>query len=50
VFFHRSGLIGMNFDDLEQGAVVDFEVEKGPKGLRAANVRNASGSASSATG
>ena len=45
VFFHRSGLIGMNFDDLEQGTVVDFEVEKGPKGLRAANVRSAAGNA-----
>ena len=45
VFFHRSGLIGMNFDDLEQGVVVDFEVEKGPKGLRASNVRSAPGGA-----
>ena len=43
VFFHRSGLIGLSFDDLEQGATVDFEVEKGPKGLRANNVRNATG-------
>ena len=41
VYFHRSGLIGMNFDELEQGTLVDFEVEKGPKGLRAANVRTA---------
>src|SRR2546428_13743653 len=45
VFFHRSGLIGMNFDDLEQGTVADFEVEKGPKGLRAATVRSAAGNA-----
>jgi CspA family cold shock protein len=43
VFFHRSGLVGLSFDDLEQGATVDFEVEKGPKGLRASNVRNVSG-------
>jgi CspA family cold shock protein len=43
VFFHRSGLIGLSFDDLEQGAAVDFEVEKGPKGLRANNVRNVTG-------
>ena len=41
VFFHRSGLIGMNFDDLEQGTLVDFEVEKGPMGLRSAIVRSA---------
>ncbi len=45
VFFHRSGLVGLNFDELEQGQVVDFEVEKGPKGLRAANIRAASGDA-----
>ncbi len=43
VFFHRSGLVGLNFDDLEQGQNVDFEVEQGPKGMRAANVREASG-------
>jgi CspA family cold shock protein len=43
VFFHRSGLVGLNFDDLEQGQVVDFEVEQGPKGSRAANVREAAG-------
>jgi len=48
VFFHRSGLIGMNFDDLEQGTLVDFEVEKGPKGLRAANVRSAPAGSSAA--
>jgi CspA family cold shock protein len=43
VFFHRSGLVGMTFEDLEQGTVVDFEVEKSPKGLRAANVRVVAG-------
>ncbi|HEX9426346.1 MAG TPA: cold shock domain-containing protein [Candidatus Polarisedimenticolia bacterium] len=41
IFFHRSGLVNLNFDDLEQGVSVDFEVEKGAKGLRAANVRSA---------
>ena len=49
VFFHRSGLVGLNFEDLEQGLTVDFEVEKGPKGLRAANVRTASGGGGAAT-
>ena len=39
----------MNFDELEQGAVVDFEVEKGPKGLRAANVRSVQGSSAAAS-
>ncbi|HEU4400516.1 MAG TPA: cold shock domain-containing protein [Candidatus Polarisedimenticolia bacterium] len=48
VFFHRSGLVGLNFDELEQGQVVDFEVEKGPKGLRAGNVRAAAGGAQGA--
>ena len=43
VFFHRSGLVGMSFEDLEQGTVVDFEVEKSAKGLRAANVRVVAG-------
>jgi CspA family cold shock protein len=48
VFFHRSGLMNMNFDELEQGTPVDFEVENSPKGPRAnrvrpvANVQNAS--------
>ena len=50
VFFHRSGLVGLNFDDLEQGQVVDFEVEKGPKGLRAANVRSSPGGAAGGAG
>lgn len=39
VFFHRSGVVGLTFEDLDQGTVVDFEVEQSPKGLRAANVR-----------
>jgi len=48
VFFHRSGLMNLNFDELEQGTPVDFEVENSPKGPRAnrvrpvANVQNAS--------
>ena len=39
VFFHRSGLSDLIFEDLEQGTTVDFEVERSDKGLRAANVR-----------
>jgi len=39
VFFHRSGLMNMNFDELEQGTPVDFEVENSPKGPRANRVR-----------
>ncbi len=49
VFFHRSGISGGAFEDLEEGSPVDFEVEQTDKGLRAANVRvtSASGSADS---
>ncbi len=38
VFFHRSGLEEADFDALEEGNSVEFEVEKGPKGPRAVNV------------
>lgn len=40
VFFHRSGLEGIEFDALEEGAGVEFDVEKGPKGPRAVRVRS----------
>jgi CspA family cold shock protein len=39
VFFHRSALEGIDFDALDEGNSVEFEVEKGPKGLRAAHVK-----------
>jgi CspA family cold shock protein len=39
VFFHRSALEGMNFDTLEEGDSVEFDLEKGNRGLRAVNVR-----------
>jgi len=39
VFFHRSALEGMNFDTLEEGDSVEFDLEKGYKGPRAVNVR-----------
>ena len=38
VFFHRSALEKGNFDALEEGASVEFNLEKGPKGPRATNV------------
>ena len=44
LFFHRTGLVDVKFDDLEQGTVVEFDVEQGPKGLRAGNIRVAAGS------
>ncbi|HET9176795.1 MAG TPA: cold shock domain-containing protein [Terriglobia bacterium] len=41
VFFHRSSLQGLNFDTLKEGDTVEFEIEDGPKGPRAASVRAA---------
>jgi cold shock protein len=43
VFFHRSGLQGLNFDSLQEGENVDFEMERGDKGPRAVNVRASGG-------
>ena len=39
IFFHRSALGGTDFDALEEGNNVEFNVERGPKGPRAVNVR-----------
>jgi len=39
IFFHRSALEGIDFDGLEEGNGVEFDVEKGPKGPRAMHVR-----------
>jgi CspA family cold shock protein len=40
IFFHRSVLEGIDFDALEEGNSVEFfNVERGPKGPRAVNVR-----------
>lgn len=39
VFFHRSGLEGVDFDTLQEGTDVEFELEKGPKGPRAVKVK-----------
>ena len=45
LFFHRSALQGEGFDRLTEGQPVEFDVEKGDKGPRAANVRTSSPSA-----
>jgi CspA family cold shock protein len=45
LFFHRSALQGEGFDRLTEGQTVEFDVEKGDKGPRAANVRTSSPSA-----
>ena len=39
IFFHRSALEGIDFDALEEENEVEFDVEEGPKGPRAVNVK-----------
>ena len=39
LFFHRSAFAGGGFDTLTEGQAVEFDVEKGDKGPRAANMR-----------
>jgi len=38
VFVHFSAIQGGGFRSLSEGAAVEFDVTKGPKGLQAANV------------
>lgn len=38
VFFHESGLQGLQFSELKTGDVVSFDVEQSEKGPRAVNV------------
>lgn len=40
LFFHRSGLQGLDFDTMQEGQAVEFEVEQGPKGPRAIDVKS----------
>ena len=39
VFFHRSALTGTDFDTLEEGDSVEFDLERGYRGPRAVNVK-----------
>jgi cold shock protein len=39
VFVHHSAIAGGGFKSLAEGAKVEYEVQEGPKGLNAANVR-----------
>jgi cold shock protein len=39
VFVHHSAIAGSGFKSLPEGAKVEFELQEGPKGLNAANVR-----------
>ena len=38
IFFHQSGLVDIEFDALNEGQEVEFEIEKSPKGPRAIKV------------
>jgi CspA family cold shock protein len=38
VFVHHSAIRGEGFKNLEEGQLVEFSVEQGPKGLQAADV------------
>ncbi|HET9050541.1 MAG TPA: cold shock domain-containing protein [Candidatus Dormibacteraeota bacterium] len=42
VFFHRTELTTVDFDSLEEGQQVSYEVVNSPKGPRARNLRAAS--------
>jgi CspA family cold shock protein len=39
VFVHFKAIVGDGFKELHEGDTVEFDVERGPKGLQAANVR-----------
>ena len=41
VFVHFSAIQGSGFKTLAEGEAVEFDVQQGPKGLQAANVRKA---------
>jgi len=42
VFVHFSAIEGSGFKTLAEGDAVEFDVQQGPKGLQAANVRRQS--------
>ena len=39
VFVHFRAIVGDGYKNLNEGDVVEFEVEEGPKGLQASNVK-----------
>lgn len=39
VFVHFRAIVGEGFKTLDEGDRVEFDVEQGPKGLQAANVK-----------
>lgn len=43
LFFHHSSLKDVDFEDLKEGDLVAFEIEKGPKGNQAIKVERIDG-------
>ena len=41
LFFHSKSLVGVTFDEIQEGDQVSFETEESPKGLNAVNVQRA---------
>ena len=41
VFFHSKSLVGITFDELNEGDAVTFDTEDSPKGPNAVNVKKA---------
>ena len=41
LFFHSKSLVGVTFDELQEGDSVSFDVEDSPKGKNATNVKRA---------
>ena len=41
VFFHSKSLVGVSFDELNEGDAVSFDIEDSPKGPNAVNVQKA---------
>lgn len=41
VFFHSKNLVGVTFDEIQEGDSVSFDTEESPKGLNAVNVQRA---------
>ena len=41
LFFHSNGLVGVSFDEIQEGDAVTFDTEDSPKGQNAVNVKRA---------
>jgi CspA family cold shock protein len=41
LFFHSNSLVGVTFDEIQEGDSVTFESEDSPKGMNAVNVKRA---------